>query len=129
VQIPPNCHCQHSVSNLPVGDMLRDIVKYIRSSQRELTETREQFQLQWRQAQARLVQASQLKAHHKRANKVSILQYSSISLCKHIFYIQSLHFYCDCETLIPIIKVGAIGDHNNSAQGNAPPLVWQRRRV
>ena len=52
------------------GDMLRDLVKHIRTSHKELTEAREQLQLQWRQALARVVQASQLKVHQKNANKV-----------------------------------------------------------
>lgn len=50
--------------------MLGDLVKNIRLGQRELTEAREYLQIQWRQAQARVVQASQLRGHQKKANKV-----------------------------------------------------------
>ena len=64
-----------NVSRGPVkyaqGDLLKETVKSIRLGQRELTDAREQLQLQWRQAQARIVQAQQLRGHQKKANKVS----------------------------------------------------------
>lgn len=55
------------------GDLLRDLVKNIRTSQKEFTEARERLQQQWKQALARVVQASQLKVHQKNANKVRYL--------------------------------------------------------
>jgi len=60
------------------GDMLRELVKFTRSSNKQLCEVREDFQLLWRKAQARVVQASQLKVHQKNANKVHSLLFCQL---------------------------------------------------
>ncbi|KAF6036778.1 PURA [Bugula neritina] len=74
------------------GDMLRELVKFTRSSNKQLCEVREDFQLLWRKAQARVVQASQLKVHQKNANKISkwINKNGSISLAELSRPIRSL---------------------------------------
>ena len=81
------------------GDLLRDMVRHIRTNQKELTEAREQLQLQWRQALARVVQASQLKVHQKNANKVRVGGYtppSSLLLLywKPVIYIEAHRKKC-----------------------------------
>ena len=52
------------------GEMLRDIVTKIKGHSKQLVESREKLQILWRQAQARLVQASQLKDHQRNTKKV-----------------------------------------------------------